>query len=454
MNKDSVYIAKLEAENALLKQEVSDLKHQLHTLLSSMVAKDSHNSSNPPSQDSLSSKAKRTQSLRKKSGRKSGGQKGHKGHTLDFSAFPDELIDLETSFCRSCGSDLSAVPSEFHSKRQVFDISAPQIICIEYRVFQKFCPVCGRMNLADYPNQVNAPVQYGERVHSLIPYFSNYQYVPYHRLSKLFSDVFGLSLSEGTLSNSLLKMGKASALLCEEIQSELSESKVVGSDETGVNVNGKNHWIWVWQDSQNTLLKASDNRGSKTIQDTWAQGLPKSILVTDRWAAQMKTSSRHKQICLAHLQRDIQYLIETEKQDFASECKEWLSDVWKAKKESLAKGVAWNKTAPRALDLEHKLNQLLVYHIDKEKYKQSHIFQKSMLKYRSYLLTTLYHLEVPPDNNASERAIRNVKVKQKVSGFFKSGQEDFCHIRSAIDTAIKRGKDILDTLSNIYKYAT
>jgi len=455
------YIAQIKQENALLKsenlhlkQKVSDLEEKLSILLSSTLLKDSHNSSLPPSTDFPASKAKRRRSLRKKSGRKTGGQAGHQGSTLEFSGEPDELVDLKTDYCRVCGEDLTGVSAHFHSRRQVFDVALPTVFCIEYRLYERLCSVCGTTNRADYPVEVKAPVQYGELVHSLIAYFSTGQYLPFFRLKKMFSDVFSLSLSEGTLGNSLVKMGQKASLVCEEIQAELLQSKVVGSDETGCNVNGKNQWIWVWQDTQNTLLKYSENRGSQTIQETWEAGLPQSVLVTDRWSAQLKTASVDKQLCLAHLQRDAQYLIESEKDSFASEFKQWLAEVWQAKRESLEKDNAYAKADKVALDLEEKLNQMLLYHIDKEKCPKSHTFQKSMLKYKNYLLTTLYRLEVPPDNNASERAIRNVKVKQKVSGLFKSAQESFCHIRSVIDTAVKRSANILQTLRNIYKYAS
>lgn len=454
MNKDSEYIKQLEEENRLLKQELADMNTKLTLLLSSMVAKDSRNSSSPPSKDSTASKAKRTKSLRKKSTRKSGGQHGHEGNTLEFSQTPDEVVDLKSDYCRVCGEDLRGVASRLHSSRQIFDLGMPKTFCVEYRVYERICSACNTKNRADYPAQVNAPVQYGQQVHSLISYFSNRQYIPFKRLKDLFSDVFGLSLSEGTIGNSLIQMGRKAALVCDEIQSELSSSKVVGSDETGINVNGNNQWIWVWQDVHNTLLRASTNRGSKTIEDTWEQGLPTAVLVTDRWSAQLKTKTAGKQLCLAHLQRDAQYLVEAEKHPFANEFKQWLSQVWQAKKESIAKQQAWKKQDERIITLETKLNQLLLYHIDKTIYKQTHTFQMSMLKYKKYLLTTLYHLKVPPDNNASERAIRNVKVKQKVSGFFKSGQEHFCNIRSVIDTAVKRGANTLQTLKNVYKYAT
>ena len=455
MEQKDPYIIQLEQENAYLRSQLLELTEKLSVLLSSkVVAKDSHNSSLPPSLDKPSVKSKRTQSRRKTSGRKSGGQKGHQGKTLDFSGLPDQIEALRVYYCRTCGTDLAGAEAIYHSRRQVFDVILPKTSCIEYRAYSCICPICGTKNVADYPLQVQAPVQYGAQVGSLVSYFSHYQFIPYQRLQKLFSDVFDLSLSQGSISNLLSKMGQKSTWVCEQIKGQLSKSKVVGSDETGVNVNGKNQWIWVWQDSKNTLLTASPSRGRKVVAQMWQQGLPQAVLVSDRWASQVKTPSAGKQLCLAHLQRDIQYLQESETAIFATDFAKWLDKVWQAKKQSVQREKPYLPTDLQALDLEMELNQLLLYPIDKEKHKLTAIFQRSMCKYRDYLLTTLYHLEVPADNNASERAIRNVKVKQKVSALFKSGQQDFCAIRSVIDTAIKRGKNILITLFDVYRYAT
>ena len=115
---------------------------------------------------------------------------------------------------------------------------------------------------------------------------------------------------------------------------------------------------------------------------------------------------------------------------------------------------AYSSDAPKAKSVEKRLDQLLLKTISKEQYPKTYTFQKSMIKYRNYLFPFLYNLEVPPDNNASERAIRNVKVKQKVSGQFKSGQHTFCVLRSVIDTLRKRNLNVLEYLQLIMKWTT
>ena len=163
----------------------------------------------------------------------------------------------------------------------------------------------------------------------------------------------------------------------------------------------------------------------------------------------MKTFSKNKQICLAHLLRELNYLIEVEKTEFATEFKTLIGSVFEIKKEQNSSQKAFQKEQARAILIEKQLTDLLAQVLEGEKCPKTTVFQSSMIKYRCYLLTCLYQLEVPPDNNASERAIRIVKVKQKVSGQFKTGQHTFCVIRSVIDTLIKRKVELIKNLQLI-----
>ena len=191
--------------------------------------------------------------------------------------------------------------------------------------------------------------------------------------------------------------------------------------------------------------------GSTTVDSVWKNGLPNSVLVSDRWAAQLKVHTKAKQICLAHLLRDLNYLIELESHQFATQFKELLVDVFKAKKQLINNQKPFQTDSQEAVDLEKRINEALSLVIDSEKYPKTLTFQVSMVKCRNYILPCLYHLEIPPDNNGSERAIRTIKVKQKVSGQFKTGQDAFCVIRSVIDTLIKRGVEVLPCLIQINK---
>jgi transposase len=451
-------IAYLEAQNALQAQETQFLAQKVISLESKVlqllellqkqgIKKDSHNSSKPPSSDTFG----KQKSLRKPSERKSGGQEGHEGKTLEMRQTPDKIIDLTSDFCSICGQSLAGELQVLQAKRQVIEIPPIVPIYEEYRQYSCACPRCKHLQKADFPAGVNANIQYGSSVVALMSYFSVYQYVAFRRLRDLFAQVFHLPLSEGSIGNMLEKASKKCAVVFETIKTEISQSKAVGSDETGAKVNGAKWWIWVWQTVLNTLIVATDNRSYKSIQSVFKAGLQEAILISDRWAAQLKTQVKGNQICLAHLLRELNFLEESEKHTFASDFKTFLADIFVRKKDLIVNQIALSPDDQEAIELENSLNQILVLPIDQQKYPQTYIFQNSMLKYRNYLLPCLYNLDVPPDNNASERAIRNIKVKQKVSGQFKSGQNFFCTIRSVIDTLRKRKLQLLPTLQAICK---
>lgn len=432
-------------------QKIKSLEEKVELLLDLLqkknLKKDSHNSSLPPSSDLFT----KNKSLRPVSTRPNGGQFGHKGSTLEMSQTPDKIIDLKSDFCSVCGQSLTGELFTLKAKRQVIEIPPIVPIYEEYRQYVCQCPTCLHQQLADFPLGVNAPIQYGSSVETLVVYFSVYQFIPFKRLQSLFSQLFLLPLSQGSIGNILERSAQKCQGVYQEIKTQILQSSVVGSDETGAKVNGAKWWIWVWQNLQNTFLVASDNRGSKTIDEVFENGLPKSAIVSDRWAAQLKTHSKNSQICLAHLLRDLIYLVETEQLDFAIQFKAFIISVFDNRKIMIENNKAFTQNSEKTILLEQTLNQLLLISIDKEKYPKSAVFQVSMIKNRNFILPCLYNLEIPPDNNASERAIRNIKVKQKVSGQFKSGQNAFCVIRSVMDTLLKRGVELLPCLNQINK---
>lgn len=445
----------LKAENVLLLERISSLEEKVLVLLEQLSntgkKKDSRNSHNPPSQDKFP--PQRNKSLRKKSERKTGGQKGRKGRTLLQSASPDETAHLKSDYCEQCGEDLSESEHELVSKRQVVELPPIAPIYVEYRQYGTRCS-CGHHQKASYPEGVNAPIQYGSSVVALVSYLNVYQYVAYQRLSQLFKDVFSLPISEGSIENLLNKAAKKATPVYEHILELLQESNYLGSDETGAKVNGEKWWIWVWQNVKNTFLKASASRGFDTVKALFPNGLLHAIIGSDRWAAQLKIESKSKQLCTPHLQRDLIFLEEKEQHSWATDFKALLKDALVLRQQAEQRNQAYASDAPKAKSVEKRLDQLLLKTISKEQYPKTYTFQKSMIKYRNYLFPFLYNLEVPPDNNASERAIRNVKVKQKVSGQFKSGQHTFCVLRSVIDTLRKRNLNVLEYLQLIMKWTT
>ncbi len=423
-----------------LKAYIKKLETQLNIL---SVKKDSHNSSMSPSSDIV----KKNQSLRIKSNKKPGGQNGHKGETLKLSKTPDEVIELIPNYCNHCGLPLDNEKKKLKSKRQVVDIPPPVLpIYTEYRNYKIKC-TCGHCQDSSYPQGVDNYIQYGPNIQSAITYQSVYQYIPYKRLQDFLKQWYSLNLSQGTITNILNKMANKALPLYNAIKGSLEQATSVGSDETGASVNGKKQWMWVWQNSLMTFISLANSRGQKVITKLFPNGFVNAIIGTDRWAAQLNTQAKGHQLCMAHLLRDLVYLIETEKSSFAKQIKELFSHAIKLKKQKLK----YSKDDPIVLQVESKLEALLKKELSTEDYKKTETFRKSMVKHRNSIFTFLYYENVEPDNNASERAIRNIKVKQKISGQFKTdkGGDNFAILRTVIDTAIKNKVDVKEILNLI-----
>ncbi len=401
--------------------------------------KNSQNSSKPPSTDF---NVKR--SLRKSGQKKSGGQPGHKGNTLEISPLPDEIIRHDTCFCSKCGSDLENIESRLLDKRQVIDIPPCIPIYSEHQIFARQCS-CGHDNQGSFPGHLKAAIQYGPTVESLVVYLSVRQYIPYNRIAEYLRHSYSLPMSEGTIANILTRFAEKAALPYEKIKANLQVSAVVGSDETGAKVNGEKAWMHTWQDESNTYIMCHSSRGSKAIEKEFPNGFPNSILVSDAWAAQLKTPAAGHQLCLAHLQRDLKYFIETLKDPWSEKVDKLFAETLQAKRDNLFGVDILNS-------FQVKLETLLSEELKLP--DKINAFRKRLIKNKDSLFKFLLDPRIPSDNNGSERAIRNLKVKQKISGQFKSwqGANCFAIIRSIIDTIIKRGLDIFTGLENIALY--
>lgn len=440
----------LENQNTLLKSEVKHLEKENIALKDRLSfyenPKNSRNSSIPPSKDE--NRPKRNQSLRRVSGKKPGGQPGHKGKTLEMAKYPDRTIELQPEYCNNCGKSLESVaPSEVKA-RQIVDIPVPKPIFTEYRTCAKTC-ACGHETRAGFPKGVDSPVSYGPRTEGLIGYLHARQYLPFARMKEIFNDVFGLKISEGGIHYLLERFSQKTKPAYQQIKERIAIAHVVGADETGARVGGGKGWFWTWQNQSLTYIAYSGNRGSATIEREFPKGFPKSILVRDGWRAQAATVAGHHQLCLAHLQRNLNYL--NEKYDSAR----WGKDFSKLLESTLRLGKQDRKEEKYKINRTkeiQKLEQLLKYPPDK-KQKELYTFYKRMEKEKQNLFTFLFIEDVPPDNNGSERSVRNIKVKQKISGQFKLGEtaQNFAQIRSVIDTTIKNGLNVLDALFLIAK---
>jgi transposase len=449
---DQIIIEELKRIVLMQSQEITRLITQINILERELVRyttkKDSNNSSMPPSKDE--NRPARTSSLREKGNRKAGGQPGHEGKTLEMTDTPDEIIEHRACFCPECGKDVSDQPFELFGKRQVIDIPTIKQVVTEHRVYRCKCP-CGKVVESDFPAGVDSPVKYGKSIESFIGYLSVRQYLPFKRLQEMLNDIFLVQISEGGLHCLLKRLASKGVDAYEIIRQNLLRSRVIGTDETGVKINGKKHWFWTWQNNRATYIVTSANRGTATINENMSGMSGEAVLVHDCWKAHFQTPVKKHQLCMAHLERETKYLEERYKVTWPVRFRVMLREAQKLKKQ-FAPADYYYPNQVRT-ELENMLESLLNEPLD-TKHKEMISFQKRITKYKDHVFTFLYHPNVPPDNNGSERAIRNVKVKQKISGQFKilSAAENFAILRSIIDTAIKNNQNVVEALSVIAAY--
>jgi transposase len=432
-----------------LRQEIIELKSIIVQLLAEIKdlkhPKNSKNSSVAPSNDQ--NRVLKNQSLRGSSGKKVGGQNGHKGTTLEMVENPDTIVDHEPDFCYSCGNTLQDAQCEFIGRRQIIDIPPIKPEYTEHRIYKKTCS-CGASCQANFPTNINFPISYGTNVQATIAYLHTRQYLPFARMSEFFADFCNLPISQGTICNLLEKFTQKALPVYEIIAQKLHQEKVVATDETGIKINGKKGWFWAWQNRFLTYIVFSTNRGFATIEDHFSKGFPNAVLLHDCWASHFKTICKTHQICIAHLLRELIFFEEKYESNWATNFKRMLYNALEIKKE-LTPNEYQNPIKARD-EILKELQILLLTCVPKNQ-KELFAFHKRMTKYKDYIFTFLHYYDVPSDNNGSERAIRNVKVKQKISGHFKTenGAQIFAVTRSVTDTCIKNGQNVLDAFKTI-----
>ena len=411
--------------------------------------KDSTNSSKAPSSD-MGITPKKNQSLREKSDKSSGGQFGHKGKTLMQSKIPDEIVELAYTLnsCKECNSDLSDVLKQLKEKRQVLDLDLADIKSkiTQYQSYSKLCSNCGYDNHDNnYPAFVTSYISYGKNIMAIVSYLSSVHYLSYGRIVLAMKSLYGISISEGTVDTIIKRSSKYSQVEIEKIKQQLTLSDIVGIDETGCKVNGQRYWHWAFQNENSTLIVANKSRGTKVITDTFADGFVNACVVHDNYSSYSSLVAKDEQLCLAHKLRDLNYAIECDNTQVMKDIKQLIQEAMLDHKENII-------PPHREILKEKYLNLLdLLLETSSIAKSQTHKQLKSFSKARDKIFTFLLYPTVPPDNNGSERAIRNVKVKLKVSGQFKSeqGAIDYANLRSIVDTSRKRGLNEFEALRDV-----
>ena len=426
-----------------LSEAIAEIKTLKELLSRQNSPKNSNNSSIPPSQDRF----RKTKSTRTKSKRKSGGQKGHKGSNLKMVSLADALVIHQVDSCTHC---LESLPEDFteYEARQVFDLPPITIRVTEHRVQVKKCSTCGTKNKASFPEEIKCKTQYGNQLKALVVYLQNYQMLPFARCSELILDLTGHSISQGSLAN----FQKQCYDNLEDYQAETKEllltQNVLHADETGIKVNGKNNWIHVLSNSKITLFEAHKKRGKEAINQIGVLENYKGNLVHDRFASYFSYQCGHS-LCNAHILRELNYIDEAFEAPWAKEMKKLLVRAKNKKdKDPNMQSSYYNRTYTKYVSL---IRPIIVGYDSKYKKTDEQRLAFGLEKHKRLFLKFIQQPEVPFDNNQAERDLRMIKVKQKVSGCFRSeiNAQYFARIRGYISTLKKNQKPILYQMKQV-----
>lgn len=449
---------------------VSDLEARVKDLEGSM-AKDSHNSSLPPSSDK--GKRRKKRSLRRSSGRKPGGQPGHTGHTLRMVDEPDKVEHLVPERCEHCGESLSEAETIDIERRQVLDIPPGRLEATEYQAHRIRCPHCDGTTRAAFPDKVAQPVQYGERIRAEAIYLHCQQLLPFQRTTEVMSDMLGCNISEGSLQAAITECFETLGDTEEQIKQVLVQAPVIGVDETGMYVDGKREWLHVCRTSLLTHYAHHPKRGNEATDAIGILPLFRGTGEHDSWAAYAKYPWTHS-LCNAHHGRELLFVWEQYEQSWAMSMWELLLEIKHAVEDARAcgkdaldeevKGEFYARYA-RVLDEGLSVNpaqerarherRTLPEGQPARKGRRGRIKQTKtynllirMQRKRDEVLRFMTDFRVPFDNNGAERDIRMMKLQQKTSGCFRTsmGATIFCRIRSYMSTARKQGYNILSAV--------
>ena len=425
-------------------EEIAKLKNRLSKY--ETPDKNSGNSSTPPGKERMKDEVvRRTKTLRKPSGKKPGAQEGHKGHKLSCIDTPDEVIDDVPDYCTNCGESLADAERILDYVTQKVSIPELKPVVKEIRHYVMVCKNCGE-RIRTAPRHRSNDVVYDASVKSLVVYLSVVQFLPYGRIANFLHDVLGLSPSEGSLVNWVNEAKRNAQPIVDKIKEYIMSSNVVGFDESGCYCNKRLDWAWIAQTVYYTLLFRANGRGSKELTDRFGDSLERMTAVTDRHSAYFALHFLNHQVCLAHLLRELQYLSELDTSQ------KWSEQVANLFREAIHK----RNTNPTDIISKaswlDKLDSLLKLNVSKFG-KTFDTFKNGLIKCRDYIFNFLEDPVIPPDNNASERGIRKLKIKLKNSCTFRSdfGADAFLELHSVVETAKKHNQTPFNAIQALFE---
>lgn len=454
------YVYRVNDSNNSLIDQVNQLAVKVQHL-EDQLSKNSSNSSKPPSSDGFKRQNK-TKSMRKKSGKKAGGQKGHKGSTLKMVVTPDETVTHTLDECPICKYSMENIKPLRTERKQVFDIPPLAILVTEHQAQVKICPHCQAKSTAQFPDNVVNFTQYGTRVKAYASYLMNYQLLPFDRTAKVFNDLFNHKISPGTLANFKKEAFDNLLPFQKKVKKLLLKSNVINVDETGMRLFKKRYWFHVASNSNLTYFMYHRKRGSEAINQMGILNKFKGTAMHDFFKPYLGYNNCKHAYCNAHHLRELTFIHEQYEHQWAEKMIKLLIRIKEvADKESFTKKRLNGKTIKY---FRKRFDQILKEGYQKTRVefnmnpppKYSQGKPKNLLDrlkiHSKEVLAFMYDLSIPFDNNQAERDIRMVKLQQKISGTFRSetGPAYFARIRSYISTAQKQNVSILTALENAF----
>jgi transposase len=427
--------------------------------LEDQVAKNSQNSSKPPSSDGLNKP--RPKSLRQSSGKASGGQLGHIGHRLEPVDKPQHIEVHAVMHCGHCQADLAGVAASRVEKRQVFDLPEMKLEVTEHQAEVKTCPVCGQVNQGAFPVDVTQPTQYGPRGRAQMVYMNVYHFIPLERTAELISELYPQPVSDGTVFAAAVELAEWVTPVNEQIKEHLVETEdPVHFDETGARVNGQLEWLHSASTEQATSYAIHPKRGGEAIDAINILPRRTGWSIHDAWQPYLNYVDAKHGLCNAHLVRELVFLIERYSQAWARDFFALLLSMKQQVDTAKSQGqgslselqlAAFEQVYDQIVERGVRANPPPVRQPGQRgRLKQSPTrnLLDRLIKHKDKVMAFVYDFAVPFDNNLAERDIRMVKVQQKVSGGFRSGDgaNVFCQVRSYISTARKNGQPVLGVL--------
>jgi transposase len=429
-------VRQLEAQLAAAQARMAELEAELARR--GGPPKTPQNSSTPPSQG-----WKRERPPTGAAGAKRGRPVGHPG-TSRRRAEPDWVVLCQPTHCAACGQDLATAPQERIGISQVVELPPVQPVVLEAWRYAAACPRCGATTRAAYPAGFEPTRVFGPHLEALWTYLHEQHHVGYARLAALGWDLWQLRVSQGAIVNALGRVAQRLAPQAAAIREQVRASPIIGSDETSARVNGRTHWQWVFQTPTASYHVIRPRRNGEVVQEFLGDAVPETW-VSDLYQPQLNAQAGRHQVCLTHQLRELQYVVDTESSTWARECQA-LFRLAIHRAHQRDRGELWGAAYTAAVrKIEADCDALLATPVAGAEASRLWVRFRT---HRERLFVFLYDPAVPPTNNASEQALRHSVVHRKVTGGFRSdwGAEAHAIVTTVLDTARKRGADLLATL--------